>query len=101
MGSSPVTAITSAAAPSAPLVAALRACLRAHGVEAGEPLVVAFSGGPDSTALLLGLRLLAPALGCRPVAVHVDHRLDAGSGARANAAAALAARLETPFRLLV
>jgi tRNA(Ile)-lysidine synthase len=70
-------------------------------VAAGEPLVVAFSGGPDSTALLLGLRLLAPRLACRPIAVHVDHRLDAGSGARAAAAAALAARLDTPFQLLV
>ncbi len=106
MGSSPVTATTSAAADSAaaptmPLVAALGACLRAHEVEAGAPLVVAFSGGPDSTALLLGLRMLAPELGCRPIAVHVDHRLDAGSGSRAEAAAIIAARLETPFRLLV
>lgn len=101
MGSSPVTATTSAATPTAPLVAALGTCLRAHGVEAGEPLIVAFSGGPDSTALLLGLRMLAPDLSGRPIAVHVDHRLDAGSAARAEAAAVLASRLETPFRLLV
>ncbi|HXT20393.1 MAG TPA: tRNA lysidine(34) synthetase TilS, partial [Thermoanaerobaculia bacterium] len=100
MGSSPVTATTSAAPPAA-LLGAIGACLRRHDVGPGEPLVVAFSGGPDSTSLLLGLRELAAEIGCRPIAVHVDHRLDGGSAARARAAEQLAARLEVPFRLLV
>ena len=100
MGSSPVTATTSAAPPAA-LLGAIGACLRGHDVSAREPLVVAFSGGPDSTALLLGLREVAAEIGCRPIAVHVDHRLDAGSGRRGRAAEELAARLDVPFRLLV
>jgi len=52
---------------------------------------VAFSGGPDSLALLLVLRRLATALRLRPVAAHVDHRLDLGSQARAESARQLAA----------
>jgi len=76
-------------------------CLHEHGAAGGgEPLVVAFSGGPDSLALLLTLRGLASRLRVRPVAAHVDHRLDAGSPACAEAARRLAARLGVPFRLL-
>lgn len=58
-----------------------------------EPLIVAFSGGPDSTALLLGL----VRLGCRVTAAHLDHGMDPGSAARAEAAARLAGRLGAPF----
>ena len=61
------------------------------------PLAVAFSGGPDSTALLRAMRVAAPRFGWRPVAVHVDHRLDDGSARRARAAGRIAARLGVPF----
>ncbi len=62
-------------------------------------VLVAFSGGPDSTTLLWGLRCVAPALGLDLVAAHLDHRLDADSGRRAAAAAHLAEVLEVPFVL--
>ena len=59
--------------------------------------MVAFSGGGDSTALALGLAELAPRHGLAVHLFHVDHALDPGSGARALAAAAIAARLGLPF----
>ncbi|HUP42706.1 MAG TPA: tRNA lysidine(34) synthetase TilS, partial [Thermoanaerobaculia bacterium] len=62
-------------------------------VEPGDLIVVAFSGGPDSTALLHGLARLAPERGLRLLAAHLDHGLDAGSGGRAAAARRLAGRL--------
>ena len=65
----------------------------------GAPLIVAFSGGPDSTALLLAVRACAPRFGWKPVAVHVDHRLDAGAARRARAAERIAARVGVPFEL--
>jgi tRNA(Ile)-lysidine synthase len=55
-----------------------------------SPLVVAFSGGPDSTALLWGLARLGR---FELVAAHLDHSLDPGSAARATAAARLGAEL--------
>lgn len=63
-------------------------------VRPGDGLVVAFSGGPDSTALLLGLTRLSapggPLQGVRTVAAHLDHGLDPGSRERAARAADLA-----------
>ena len=59
----------------------------------GEGIVAAFSGGPDSTALLLGLSRL----GVEATAAHLDHGLDEGSAGRAATAAAVAARLGVPF----
>jgi tRNA(Ile)-lysidine synthase len=58
--------------------------------------VVAFSGGPDSTALLCGMSRLAGRLGVRLAAAHLDHALDPGSAGRAAQAAGLAARLGVP-----
>jgi tRNA(Ile)-lysidine synthase len=63
----------------------------------GDGVVVAFSGGPDSTALLWGMSELAPRLALRLFAAHLDHAMDAGSAARAASAARLAARLGVPF----
>ncbi len=63
----------------------------------GEGAVVAFSGGPDSTALLWGMSRLALERGLRLTAAHLDHGMDAGSAGRAEAAARLAARLGVPF----
>ncbi len=62
----------------------------------GDRLVVAFSGGPDSTALLHGLAQLAPRLGVELTAAHLDHGLDPGSAARAEAARRIAGRLAVP-----
>ncbi len=95
-------------APSAGPDPALRHALETELIAALEPRdpagarwLVAFSGGPDSTALLAALVALAPRLGCELHAGHVDHLLDPGSGERAAAAAAIAAALGVPFHLLV
>lgn len=66
-------------------------------VRAGDGLVVAFSGGTDSTALLWGLSRLAAEHDLSLVAAHLDHGLDAGSAGRARAAEKLADRLHVPF----
>ncbi len=59
-----------------------------------RPLVlVAASGGPDSTALLHATCFVAPRLGIRVGVVTVDHGLQTGSAARARAVAAYATRL--------
>ncbi len=63
-----------------------------------DRIVVAFSGGPDSTALLIALARRARRQGDPlPVAVHVDHATDPGSGRRARHAARIARRLGVPF----
>lgn len=59
----------------------------------GSRVIAAFSGGPDSTALLWGLVQLARSAGFEVTAAHLDHGLDDGSAARAVAAGRLAARL--------
>lgn len=59
----------------------------------GDGLIAAFSGGPDSAALLLGMTRL----GCRVTAAHLDHAMDPGSAERAAAAARLAERLGVRF----
>jgi tRNA(Ile)-lysidine synthase len=64
---------------------------------AGDRVLVAFSGGPDSTALLLALTRLARRFPFQITAVHLDHALDEGSAGRASAAAAIAGRLRADF----
>jgi len=54
---------------------------------AGATWLVGFSGGPDSTALLCLLRVLAPRLGARLEAAHLDHALRPESGHEAILAA--------------
>src|SRR5438094_4147780 len=77
------------------LAAALAA---SGGPRAGEHLLVAVSGGPDSTALLAALAELAPGRGLRLTAAHVDHGLRGVEGAaEADVVAALATRLGVPF----
>ena len=44
-------------------------------ISPGQRIVVACSGGPDSTALLLVLEQLSSALGCTLSVVHFNHRL--------------------------
>jgi tRNA(Ile)-lysidine synthase len=66
-------------------------------LDAGEGVVVAFSGGADSTALLWGLKEWAARRGAWLVAAHLDHGLDPGGAERAEAAGRTAARLGIPF----
>jgi tRNA(Ile)-lysidine synthase len=65
------------------------------------PLAVAFSGGGDSTALLLMARGWARAHGRPLLALTVDHRLQAASAGWAQACAALCERLGVAHRTLV
>ena len=63
-----------------------------------EHLVVAVSGGPDSTALLAGLVRLAPQLGYRLTAAHVAHGLRGPeSELDVEAVRTLAESLEVPW----
>jgi tRNA(Ile)-lysidine synthase len=96
MGSSPVTATILSSAVN--LLDALRTFFRDEAPLApGEGVVVAFSGGPDSTALLWGMSRLAAERGLRLAAAHLDHGMDPGSAGRAGAAARLAAALSVPL----
>lgn len=65
----------------------------------GDRILVAFSGGPDSTALLAGLLAAAPRLGVEIHALHVDHQLDPGSSERALRCRALAEALEVSLHI--
>jgi tRNA(Ile)-lysidine synthetase-like protein len=60
-------------------------------------LLVAFSGGPDSSALLVGLARLRAQQPFRLIAAHFDHGLDPASTERALHAARFADRLAVPF----
>jgi tRNA(Ile)-lysidine synthase len=75
----------------------LREC-RADAVLSGNPrVVVAVSGGPDSTALLHALTRAAPRLKLSLSAAHLDHGLRRESGADARRVAALCDRLKVPL----
>lgn len=52
---------------------AIRESFERHGVESGDVVLVACSGGPDSMALAAGLAFEGPKLGLRIGAVIVDH----------------------------
>ena len=62
-------------------------------IERGAPVLVAFSGGPDSTALLVALR----EEGHDVVAAHYDHALQPGSGQVAEQVARFCAELGLPL----
>jgi tRNA(Ile)-lysidine synthase len=66
----------------------------------GERVVVACSGGPDSTALLDALARLAPPRRIDLHVAHVDHGLRDGSAAEAGPVAALSAARGLPFHAL-
>ena len=70
---------------------------RALAVPPGSKVVVGFSGGPDSLALLAVLRRVAPLGRFEPVAVHVDHRLRHGAAAEQRRAGDLACALGVRF----
>lgn len=61
-----------------------------RGRAAGSSILVAVSGGADSTALLLSLASLRRSLGLRLHCVHIDHGIRPESECRADAAAVLA-----------
>ena len=67
----------------------------------GESVVVACSGGPDSSALLDALARLAPPRGLRLHVAHVDHGLRPGSAAEATLVASAAEARGLPFTSLV
>jgi tRNA(Ile)-lysidine synthase len=68
-----------------PAVAAVRHAVRASlaGLEPGEKVLAACSGGPDSLALAAALAFEAPRAGLLAGGVTVDHGLQSGSVARA------------------
>ena len=76
------------------------ACDRDLVLRPGERVVVACSGGPDSTALLDALARLAPPRRWTLVAAHVDHGLRPGSDREAERVAAQALRLGVDFAAL-
>ena len=96
MGSSPVTAtIRTEIRTSMDLSGEIEAFFSKEvPLDPGDAVVVAFSGGPDSTALLLGMSRLP---GIRLAAAHLDHAMDPGSASRGREAARIAARLGVPF----
>lgn len=63
----------------------------------GSCLLVAFSGGADSTALLVMACALRSHLGLEIHAAHLDHGLREESCAEAEAARAFCAKLDVPF----
>ncbi|MBX3496588.1 MAG: tRNA lysidine(34) synthetase TilS [Parvibaculum sp.] len=74
---------------------------RLHRHNPSNVIAVAFSGGPDSLALLILAAAWARGRpGVRLVALTVDHGLRAGSAAEAVTAAGLAATLGVPHRIL-
>jgi tRNA(Ile)-lysidine synthase len=68
-----------------PAVAAVRHAVRASlaGLEPGEKVLAACSGGPDSLALTAALAFEAPRAAIMAGGVTVDHGLQSGSAARA------------------
>lgn len=66
-------------------------------IERGECLLVAVSGGGDSSALLHVLSIVAPRLGLTVVAHGVDHGLRPEASLELDRAAELAARCGVPF----
>jgi tRNA(Ile)-lysidine synthase len=77
-----------------------RALDREHVLRPGERVVVACSGGPDSSALVDALARLAAPRGLDLTVAHVDHGLRAGSAAEASVVARLAGERGLPFEAL-
>jgi tRNA(Ile)-lysidine synthase len=81
--------------------AQLRAVLEVHVPAGSSGLVVALSGGADSTALLCSLSGAAGVVQARPVrAVHIDHGLQEASAQFRATCQALCARLQIPLTII-
>jgi tRNA(Ile)-lysidine synthase len=65
-----------------------------------QPVAVAFSGGGDSLGALIATKAWAEACGRPVLALHVDHQLQAASGAWRDVARGAAQRLGADFRAL-
>ncbi|MDP9325381.1 MAG: tRNA lysidine(34) synthetase TilS, partial [Candidatus Dormibacteraeota bacterium] len=75
----------------------LRACRGDAVLAGGGAVVVALSGGPDSTALLHSLDRGAPALGLRLTAAHLDHGVRRESRRDAKRVAEICAEIGVPL----
>ena len=71
----------------------LEGILRSDLLASGDRVLVAVSGGPDSTSLLIALH----ELGFHVAAAHFDHALRAGSEGVADQVGALCTRLDVPL----
>ena len=71
---------------------------REANVQAGDRILVAFSGGPDSSALLWAMTRVAPRRQVVTLAAHLDHALDEDSPRRAQAAAQLCKSMGVPLQ---
>ena len=85
--------------PLRPICDALAAGAASLAIPDGATMLLAISGGPDSTALLHGALRLAPGRGWQLAVAHLDHGLRAGSADEAAAVAAAAARLGLPVEV--
>jgi tRNA(Ile)-lysidine synthase len=85
---------------SSDFISKIRRTIVRHGmVKRGETVLVACSGGADSTALLHVLNELSASLSLRLAVAHFDHGLRAASGRDARFVHELAAGLGLPFYL--
>jgi len=66
-------------------------------LRAGDSVLVAVSGGPDSLALLYCLRALSEELRLRLIVAHFDHRLRPGSAGEAEFVRGIAKKMGLPF----
>ncbi len=66
-------------------------------IEPGSRVVVALSGGADSTALLVILKELSGEMDLELAAAHLDHRIRRGSGKEQATVARLSSSVDIPF----
>jgi tRNA(Ile)-lysidine synthase len=83
------------------VLSAVEKTIRAHALTApGDRVLVAVSGGPDSTALLHGLLALAPRLRVQIEAVTIDHGLRPEAAAEAAGVASMCRALGVPCEVI-
>lgn len=83
----------------APITDALADGAARLGIPDGAAIILAVSGGPDSTALLHGAAALAPDRGWRLTVAHLDHGLRPTSADEGASVAAAAASLGLPVEV--